>query len=204
MSVILPAARRQGFEPDCVLCADDIEVGRPAPWMCFENARRMDIHTVAAIVKVDDTPVGIEAGRNAGKWTVGVAKSGNLVECSWEQVQQVEVAELRRCVEVAEETVFAVGAHYVVDTVAELPCVLDDLQARFAAGDEPQHRRGGNDCGSAKILCCRGQRRKDVVVRALSLRISMCFLALFPGGHCLARRPSIASVTFFGILPGIY
>ena len=137
MNIVLPAATRQGFEPDCMLCADDVAVGRPAPWMCLENARRMDVFPVAAIVKVDDTSVGIEAGRNAGMWTVGVTKSGNLIGLTGEQVQRVDPSELRQRIEAAEEVLFAAGAHYVVDTVAELPPVLDDVQIRLAAGEGP-------------------------------------------------------------------
>jgi phosphonoacetaldehyde hydrolase len=137
MQIVEPLVRGQGFEPDCMLCADDVEVGRPAPWMCLENARRMDVHPMAAIVKVDDTPVGIQAGRNAGMWSVGISKSGNLVGFNAEDVQSVEPTELQRRVETAEETLFAAGAHYVIDTIAELPEVLDDLQSRLVAGEGP-------------------------------------------------------------------
>jgi len=137
MDVVLPEARRQGFQPDCVLCADDVASGRPAPWMCVENARRLNVYPMAAIVKVDDTPVGIEAGRNAGMWTVGISKSGNLVGLTWEQTQQVEAAELRERVAAAEAAFFAVGAHYVIESVADLTRVLDDIQQRLAAAEGP-------------------------------------------------------------------
>jgi len=99
------------------------------------------------------------------------------------------VAELRRHVEAAEEALFIAGAHYGVDTVAELPRVLDDLQASLAAGDGPQHWRSENAYGGAKVPWCRGQRRKDVVFRALSLEVSMCFITLLPGCRCLDRLP---------------
>jgi len=137
MDVVLPEARRQGFQPDCVLCADDVASGRPAPWMCVENARRLNVYPMAAIVKVDDTPVGIEAGRNAGMWTVGISKSGNLVGLTWEQTQQAEAAELRERVAAAEKTLFGVGAHYVIESVADLTRVLDDIQQRLAAAEGP-------------------------------------------------------------------
>ena len=137
MDVVLPEAERQGFQPDCVLCADDVASGRPAPWMCVENARRLNVYPMAAIVKVDDTPVGIEAGRNAGMWTVGISKSGNLVGLTWDQTQQAEAAELRERVEAAEAALFAVGAHYVIESVADLTRVLDDIQQRLAAAEGP-------------------------------------------------------------------
>ena len=103
----------------------------------MENARRLNVYPMAAIVKVDDTPVGIEAGRNAGMWTVGISKSGNLVGLTWEQTQQVEAAELRERVAAAEAAFFAVGAHYVIESVADLTRVLDDIQQRLAAAEGP-------------------------------------------------------------------
>jgi phosphonoacetaldehyde hydrolase len=127
MEVVMAGAARQGFEPDSMTCADDTIAGRPAPWMCFENARRMNVFPTAAIVKVDDTPVGIEAGRNAGMWTVGVTRSGNLVGLTRDDVQQLDQAELARRCESAAERLFAAGAHYVIESVAELPAVLDDI-----------------------------------------------------------------------------
>ncbi|MFP6666352.1 MAG: phosphonoacetaldehyde hydrolase [Pirellulales bacterium] len=133
MEVVMSAAARQGFVPDSMTCADDIGAGRPAPWMCFENARRMDVFPPAAVVKVDDTPVGIEAGRNAGMWTVGVTASGNLVGLTRDQVQQLDPAELARRCDRASERLFAAGAHYVIESVAELPSVLDDIEAGITA-----------------------------------------------------------------------
>ena len=135
--VVLAAAREQGFEPDCTVSADDVDVGRPAPWLCLENARRLDAHPMMAIVKVDDTPVGVEAGRNAGMWSVGVTKSGNLVGLTEDQVGQTAPDELRQKIELAEQAHFAAGAHYVIDSVAELPGLLDELETRLASGEGP-------------------------------------------------------------------
>ena len=143
MEIVMTAAKQQGFVPDCMLCADDVAAGRPAPWMCFENARRMGVYPVAAVVKVDDTPVGIEAGRNAGMWTVGVAKSGNLIGLGIEQVQKLETNDLRQRLEAAYERLFDSGAHYVIDTVADLPEVLDDIEAAMSRTTENPIRADG-------------------------------------------------------------
>ena len=35
MEVAAPLAREGGFEPDVIVCADDVSRGRPAPWMVF-------------------------------------------------------------------------------------------------------------------------------------------------------------------------
>ena len=49
---------------------------------------------MTAIVVVDDTAVGIEAGLNAGAWTVAVTKTGNALGLSEREVAQLDKAEL--------------------------------------------------------------------------------------------------------------
>jgi phosphonoacetaldehyde hydrolase len=137
MDVVMKTAAQQGFEPDCMLCADDVTEGRPAPWLCFENARRLGIFPTAAVVKVDDTTVGIEAGRNAGMWTIGITKSGNLVGETLADIEQIDANELRRRIDAAEEKMFDAGAHYAVESVADLTAVLDAIETRLSAGESP-------------------------------------------------------------------
>ena len=61
MQIVSPAAAQQGYTPDFVLCAEDAPRGRPAPYLLFLAAMKMDIYPMSQIVKVDDTVVGIEA-----------------------------------------------------------------------------------------------------------------------------------------------
>ncbi len=128
MELLVPAARDQGLEFDAMICADDVSHGRPAPWMCLELARRLRVFPMEAIVAVDDTTVGIEAGLNAGMWTVGVAQSGNLVGLSEPELAALDDAERRRRVETASQELLASGAHFAIPTVAELPAVLDEIE----------------------------------------------------------------------------
>jgi phosphonoacetaldehyde hydrolase len=137
MDVLVPLARSQGFVPDAIVCASDVSPGRPAPWMCFENARRLGVYPMEAIVKVDDTTVGIEAGLNAGMWTVGVARSGNLVGLSEQELSQLERKEQERQVAVADAALFACGAHFTVETIAELPIVLSQINKMLEQGKRP-------------------------------------------------------------------
>lgn len=137
MGPLLKAARRQGFEPDAVVTASDVSPGRPSPWMCLENARLLGVFPPSAIVNVDDTEAGVLAGVNAGMWSIGVTKSGNLIGLSEAAVAALPADELNRRVEAASRKLFGAGAHYVVETVAELPPVVDQINARLQAGERP-------------------------------------------------------------------
>jgi phosphonoacetaldehyde hydrolase len=120
-----------------MLCASDIAEGRPAPWLIFENARRLGVYPMAAIAKIDDTVAGIEAGLNAGAWTIGVAKTGNEVGLSEAELEGRPAAERTQLIEKARVRLRQARAHYVVDGVPEILPVLDEIDRRLAAGDTP-------------------------------------------------------------------
>ena len=70
-----PLAGSEGYTPDCIVTSDEVSAGRPSPAMIYLNMIRLNIWSTKAVVKVDDTTDGITAGRIAGCWTVGVAKT---------------------------------------------------------------------------------------------------------------------------------
>ena len=132
MEVVVPIANEAGYKPEVVLCAEDAPTGRPAPWLIFEIAKRFGVYPMNRIVKVDDTVVGIEAGINAGTWTVGVAKTGNLVGLSqqeWELLSEKQQAER---LDLARNQLRDAGAHYVVDSVLEIPNLIDEINRSLA------------------------------------------------------------------------
>jgi phosphonoacetaldehyde hydrolase len=128
LDLLIEKAGMQGYRPDANLCPDDVGMGRPHPYMIYENAVRLQVSPLASIVKVGDTPADIQEGLNAGVWSVGVALTGNMIglsEDGFRNLTQVE-REQRRQHAVGELT--AAGAHYVIDSVAELDSVLDDVE----------------------------------------------------------------------------
>lgn len=137
MEIVTPSAREQGYEPDCVLCVEDAPRGRPAPYLLFEAAKRLDVYPMWNIVKVDDTPVGIEAGRNAGCWTVGITRTGNCVGLSAEEAQALSAEELRERCESAAARLKTAGAHDVLESVADLPELLATIEQRLRQGELP-------------------------------------------------------------------
>ena len=130
-------AKNQGFEPDCTISASDVPVGRPSPFMAQLAMVKLGIWPVEACVKIDDTRPGIDEGLNAGMWTIGVAVSGNEAGLSLADWKKLPKAEQQRLREGAYTRMYQAGAHYVVDSIADiLPC-LDDIEARLARGERP-------------------------------------------------------------------
>ncbi len=137
MQVVSGAARPQGYEPDCVICAEDAPRGRPAPYMLFEAAKRMDVYPMWAIVKVDDTPVGIEAGRNAGCWTIGVTRTGNCVGRTEAELAELSSDEVQLLCEAAKMKLQEAGAHFIVESVTEVPQLLVAIDQLAVQGKLP-------------------------------------------------------------------
>jgi phosphonoacetaldehyde hydrolase len=137
MNVVMPLAKRQGFEPDAMFCASDVPQGRPAPWMNWLNAQQLGAYPASSVVVVDDTVVGVEAGFNAGMWAVGVTQSGNEFGLTADQLSQLSAAELQSSSDKAAARFAAAKAHYVIPSVANLPTVLDEIAQRLSRGESP-------------------------------------------------------------------
>ena len=130
-------AAAQGYRPDVCLGADDVSPGRPAPWMALEALRRLDVWPVSAAVKVDDTPVGVRAGRNAGLWAIGVTASGNGLGLSVSELAAL-TPELRAQRVAASSALHRqAGAHLCIESLTGLPAALDSIEARRRAGERP-------------------------------------------------------------------
>jgi phosphonoacetaldehyde hydrolase len=137
MSGILPRAAAQGYKPNVVICAGETASGRPAPLMTWKALVDLGAWPAKACVKVDDAAVGIEEGRLAGCWTIGLAASGNGVGLSLEDYRALPEPERLARVDVAAKQLKAAGADYVIDTVADIGPVLEAIAARIAVGEHP-------------------------------------------------------------------
>jgi phosphonoacetaldehyde hydrolase len=130
-------AAAQGYRPDHCVCAEGVPAGRPAPWMVFRTMEALGVFPPAAVVKVGDTVPDIGEGLSAGAWSVGVVRSGSDVGCTAPEWAALPPPEQQRRSASCRAKLLAAGAHAVVDTLAELPAVLDELDARLGRGERP-------------------------------------------------------------------
>lgn len=133
----LADAAKQGYAPDSTVCASEVPAGRPFPHMCLQNAINLNVTTVQSCVKIDDTVPGIEEGLNAGMWSIGLAMSGNEVGLPLAELQALSAADRAARRQRAYTRMYQAGAHYVVDSIADLMPCLDDIEARLRRGEVP-------------------------------------------------------------------
>ncbi|CAE6931936.1 Phosphonoacetaldehyde hydrolase [Vibrio sp. B1FLJ16] len=138
MNVLIPVAADYGYQPDCVIATDDLpQGGRPAPFMALKNVIELGVTDVKACVKVDDSAPGIFEGHNAGMWTVGLLLSGNEAGLTFEEYQAADKATLDSAREKARAKFIKSSPHYLIDTIADLPEVIADIERRLESGERP-------------------------------------------------------------------
>ena len=95
LDVVLESAIPAGISPDCSIAGDELPAGgHPGPYMALANVLALAIGDVRHCVKIDDTVPGIEEGRRAGMWCVGVTVSGNEVGYSLAEFKRATSQEI--------------------------------------------------------------------------------------------------------------
>ena len=138
MAGILPRAASQGYAPPVVVCAGETKIGRPSPLPMWKALSELAAYPAWRSVKVDDAIVGVEEGRAAGAWTVGVAASGNGIGLGLEAWQALSESERTKKSEASGRVLRDAGADYAIATVADLKDVLADIERRIARGERPR------------------------------------------------------------------
>lgn len=137
MDGLIPLAEAQGYAPDCCVTVSEVAHGRPWPDMPLANALALGVADLRACVVVDDSPTGLVSGRAAGMWTVGIIASGNEVGLPLEDWLVLGEEARDRLRHSARAKLEAAGAHYVIDSIADLLPVIDAINARLAIGEAP-------------------------------------------------------------------
>ncbi len=137
MNVLAPIAAQGGYAPEITVCAGDLPAGRPSPLMMWHAMAAMGIWPAETVVKVDDTIPGIGEGTAAGTWTVGLSLSGNMCGLSAEELAALDdhardLIRTRATTELRDA-----GADLVIDSLADLPQALAQIEAWLADGRGP-------------------------------------------------------------------
>lgn len=135
--VLHDESARRGYVPDAMVCADEVPEGRPAPWMCIENAKRLGIYPMQAFIKVGDTLPDMLEGLDAGMWTIGLAVTGNEVGLSQAEWEAASSADKDAARAKAYDRLYGAGAHIVVDGIWDVMAAIEQIEQRVARGERP-------------------------------------------------------------------
>ncbi len=139
VDILEEEAAKQGYKPDASVAGDEVVHGaRPAPHMVYKNLDLMGLHTIQSVVKIDDTVSGIGEALNAGCWGVGVVRYSNYMDVDTrEEGASLSALEIDRRMAITRDILEKAGAHYVIDSLADIEPVIEDINTRLARGEKP-------------------------------------------------------------------
>lgn len=137
MEKIIPLSIEQGLNLDSIVTSSDKSVGRPFPWMIYENAERMNVYPMSSMIKIGDTVADIHEGLNAGMWTIGITKSGNEVGYDEEGIKSVDSVTLIQKMKAAEAKLNNAGAHFIAESVADCYAIVERINELIKEGVKP-------------------------------------------------------------------
>jgi beta-phosphoglucomutase-like phosphatase (HAD superfamily) len=103
----------------------------PAPDACWQALIALKVERLDGCVLVSGEPRLLQAGLNAGLWTVGLASCPTLRDPSL-TAQEQEHKRARATLQL-----FNLGVHSVIDHLAELDACLSDISLRRSKGEKP-------------------------------------------------------------------
>ena len=132
-------AAKQGYKPDASVAGDEVTNGaRPSPHMVFKNLDMLNITPIHSVIKVDDTISGVGEAVNAGCWGVGVTRYSNYMYVDTpEDGEKLSDEEIAKRKAKTHDLLEKAGAHYVIDSIADIEPVVEDVNQRLARGERP-------------------------------------------------------------------
>ncbi|MGE8337305.1 phosphatase [Pseudomonas laurylsulfatiphila] len=109
----------------------------PAPDACWQALMTLNVDRLDGCVLVSGEPRLLQAGLNAGLWTIGLASCGSL--CGLAPRQWQALTQQERDIKRGKATMqlFGLGVHSVIDHLGELDTCLADIQLRRFKGEKP-------------------------------------------------------------------
>lgn len=127
----------QGIKFDSAVASDEVEKGRPAPYMIQKNQELVQVDDPSAVVKIGDTSEDILEGKEAGVWTVAVIASSNSVALREDEFQALSAEQRIVLLAKAREQLGSTYPDFMIDSIGELPLVITRINWLLANGVRP-------------------------------------------------------------------
>ncbi len=109
----------------------------PAPDSIWHSLMQLQIERLDGCVLISGEPRLLQAGLNAGLWTVGLATCGPLCGLALGDWQSLDSAQRDQLRSQATLALYRLGVHSVIDQLTDLPACLADLSLRRSKGEKP-------------------------------------------------------------------
>jgi len=126
MDIIVPLAKKCGYSPDFIACPDDVgNMGRPYPYMLWQNLRMLKCTSVKKVLKIGDTAADMEEGHAAGCLCVGVIKGSSLLGLSQTEYDNLNNIDKNSLYAKVRQIYNKAGADFVINEITDLPTLIE-------------------------------------------------------------------------------
>ncbi|KAF1050785.1 MAG: Phosphonoacetaldehyde hydrolase [Stenotrophomonas maltophilia] len=109
----------------------------PAPDACWQALTSQGVPQLAGSVLISSQPRLLQAGLNAGLWTIGLAACGALCGLGTDDWERLDALQSDRLRAQATLELYRLGVHGVIDHLGELQACLQDIAIRRGKGEKP-------------------------------------------------------------------
>ncbi len=128
MEIVVPKAKEAGYEPDAWFSPDAVgNMGRPYPFMVFQNMEVLKVGKVQQVIKVGDTVSDILEGKHAGVISVGVVEGSSEMGFTQEEYESLSPEEKQAKSEKVKKIFLDAGADFVIQDMRGLVTLIDLL-----------------------------------------------------------------------------
>ncbi len=129
MAIVTKKAKENGYAPDYWITPNSVNnMGRPYPYMIFENMKRLQLTDVRRVIKVGDTISDVLEGVHAGVITVGILEGSSLMGLTQEEYAALSDAERDALLARLKEEYLQAGCDAVLLNMSELLPLIDRLE----------------------------------------------------------------------------
>lgn len=121
MAIVRPKAEEAGLKVDHLATSEDTNgLGRPYPYMIFNNVQNFKTKDLDQVIKVGDTVADIEEGKNANVLSVGIIDGSSEMGLSVEEFNALSEEELDKKRKAVEVRFIQAGADVVIQDMRGL------------------------------------------------------------------------------------
>lgn len=126
MEIVTRIAKEEGYEPDFFITPNSLNnLGRPYPFMIYENMKALKVSSTKNVVKVGDTVSDIKEGKNAGLITIGITDGSSLMGLNKEKFDSLSEKEKEIKRDEVRIKYEEAGADLIIKDLSELGEVLN-------------------------------------------------------------------------------
>lgn len=130
MAVVAETAKIEGYHPDYLVTPDEVgSLGRPYPYMIYQNMRHFQNRSVREVIKVGDTFSDIQEGKNAGVLSIAVTEGSSVMGLSFDEYKQLSKDEMDHLNQQTADKFYQQGADLCVKNLLELAELLQEHTA---------------------------------------------------------------------------